>query len=122
VWERARTCHAFRARLEEAKKEATERLGFHLIEHGTNLLAPTDGKAPDPQLAMWLLKREDQKKDGTLKRGAAWQRRAPDIEQVTENIVRKVEAIKRHEGKAKLAAGWTKTGDGHWIPPGWVKG
>lgn len=45
----------------------------------------------------------------------------PSIEQVKDNILRKIEAIERHEEPAKLAAGWTRTNEGHWIPPGWVK-
>lgn len=44
------------------------------------------------------------------------------IEEVTESILRKVEAIKRHREPERLAAGWTKSADGHWVPPGfaWV--
>jgi len=45
----------------------------------------------------------------------------PRIEEVRESIRRKVEAIKRHSDREKLAAGWTKTEDGDWIPPGWVR-
>ena len=37
------------------------------------------------------------------------------------SLERKVENILRHEEPKKLAAGWTKTEDGHWIPPGWVR-
>jgi hypothetical protein len=42
--------------------------------------------------------------------------------EVVENILTKIEAIERHEAPQKLAAGWTKTADGHWVPPGfgWV--
>jgi hypothetical protein len=47
--------------------------------------------------------------------------KARPIEQVRGNILRKLEAIERHRAPAKLAAGWTQTEDGHWIPPGWVR-
>lgn len=106
AWERAKANPEFRERLGEAKREATERLDFYLIEEGTNLLK---GEARDPQLAMWILKRADQQKARTLRRGAAAARRTPTIEEVTENIVRKVEAIKRH--KARMAAA-EQAGDG----------
>ncbi|MEA3028797.1 MAG: hypothetical protein QOG13_122 [Sphingomonadales bacterium] len=43
------------------------------------------------------------------------------IEQVRGSILRKLKAIERHREPAKLAAGWTLTEDGHWIPPGWVR-
>ena len=41
------------------------------------------------------------------------------FEEVMDSILTKIEAIDRHE---KHAAGWTKTADGHWVPPGygWV--
>ena len=45
----------------------------------------------------------------------------PSAETVRERIVRKVEAIKKHKWRDRLAAGWTRTEDGYWIPPGWVK-
>ena len=118
AWERARTHADFARRLAEAKEEATERLHFHLVEEGTNLLR---SEKRDPQLAMWLLKREDQRQAGTLRRGAA-AARVPAIEDVADKIVRNIEAIERHENRARLADGWTRTEDGHWIPPGygWV--
>lgn len=42
----------------------------------------------------------------------------PTIEQVTQKIVTRVGMIKRHEERQQLAAGWTRTADGHMIPPG----
>ncbi|MEA3016545.1 MAG: hypothetical protein QOI38_1267 [Sphingomonadales bacterium] len=111
AWERARKVPAFRDRLAAAKQDATERLEFHLIEEGTNLLRGESGAKRDPQLAMWLVKREDQRRAGTLKRGAAAWRRAPSIEEVTENIVRKVEAIKRHRARGGRPPG--SDGDSH---------
>ena len=44
----------------------------------------------------------------------------PPVEQVRERIIQKVMAIKRHEEPKKLAAGWTRTEGGEWVPPGWV--
>ncbi len=43
-------------------------------------------------------------------------------EEIKASILRKFAAIDRHEEPKKLAAGWTKTADGHWAPPGygWV--
>jgi hypothetical protein len=118
AWERANAVPAFRERLAEAKREATERLDFYLVEEGTNLLKGADGRPRDPQLAMWLLKREDARAAGTLKRGAAVGA-PPPIEEVTESILRKVEAIERHRNRERLAEGWTQTEDGDWIPPGY---
>lgn len=48
-------------------------------------------------------------------------KRLPPIEQVRDNILRKIDNIRRHEEPAKLAAGWTKLDDDTWIPPGWIR-
>jgi molybdenum-dependent DNA-binding transcriptional regulator ModE len=120
AWERARAVPSFRERLAEAKAEATDRLGFYLVEEGTNLLKGEDGARRDPQLAMWLLKREDQRKAGTLRRGG--RHKGPperSYDEACESILTKLEAIDRHESRQRLAQGWTKTEDGHWIPPGY---
>ncbi|TMJ14754.1 MAG: hypothetical protein E6G94_08830 [Alphaproteobacteria bacterium] len=45
---------------------------------------------------------------------------APSIEAVTAKIIREVEAIKRHRQAGQLAAGWTKSPDGEWVPPGYA--
>jgi hypothetical protein len=45
-------------------------------------------------------------------------RRSP--EEVKQSILRKLTAIYRHEEPKKLAAGWTKTADGDWVPPGYA--
>lgn len=39
--------------------------------------------------------------------------------EVVESIMTKIDAIERHEEPEKLAAGWTKAHDGHWLPPGY---
>lgn len=41
------------------------------------------------------------------------------IEESIKSILTKIEAIERHEEPKKLAAGWTKSPEGHWIPPGY---
>lgn len=38
---------------------------------------------------------------------------------IKASILRKLSAVARHREPKMLAAGWTKTGDGHWIPPGY---
>jgi hypothetical protein len=47
--------------------------------------------------------------------------KAPDIEQVRDEVLHRLKAIRKHGEPAKLASGWTLTEDGHWIPPGWVR-
>jgi len=101
AWERARTVPAFRDRLAEAKEEATLRLEHYLIEEGTNLLKGKDGAPRDPQLAMWLLKREDQKKAGTLRRGGAVPRVATDAE-VQEALIK---ALRRRGDRLRAERG-----------------
>ena len=86
-----------------------------------------------------LLQGSNRKKYGprpgfTRKRLRAWERKQMERDirmemlanqrspaSVTEGILRKVAAIERHRESERLAAGWTKTEDGHWIPPGWVR-
>ena len=45
--------------------------------------------------------------------------RRPSIEAVHASIIGKLQAIENHRTPDKLAAGWTRLEDGHWIPPGW---
>jgi hypothetical protein len=118
AWARARACPAFAERLAAARAEATERLEFQLIEQGTNLLSGEGGARPDPQLAMWLLKREDQRRAGSLKRGAGW-RRPRTIDEARDSILTKLAAFDRKQARERTEVGWTQTGDGHWIPPGY---
>ena len=44
----------------------------------------------------------------------------PSIEQVREEVLCRLENIRRHREPEKIAAGWTKTRDDDWIPPGWT--
>ena len=130
AWERARTCPAFAERLRETKAAAVERIEFGLIEQGERALgadrepdagdeAGAEAAKRDPQLAMWILRREDQRLAGTLKRGAAAPRQVATGAEVRESLTKAL----RHYG-ARLNAerereGWTQTEDGHWIPPGY---
>jgi hypothetical protein len=41
------------------------------------------------------------------------------FEEVVQSIMTKIDAIERHQEPQRLAAGWTKTPDGHWLPPGY---
>lgn len=41
-------------------------------------------------------------------------------EALTESILRKLDVLDRREGPKKLAAGWTRSADGDWIPPGFA--
>lgn len=75
VWERRLVCHRFRERMDAARDEAAVRLEWMLIGEGAEMLADDAPGKRDPQIAMWLLKRRDQERSGTLKRGAAVERR-----------------------------------------------
>lgn len=121
AWERRRTCAHFEQRFEEAKAQALDAIELMLMEEGARLLAAGEGEKPDPQVAMWLLKRRDQAAAGTLRRGGRYAPKPPTIEEVTAKIVRRVGAIKRHEEAERIAAGWTRDGDGNMIPPGWTQ-
>jgi hypothetical protein len=119
VWERARLLPAFARRLAEAKLDATGRLEHYLIEEGTNQLKGKDGGRPDPQLAMWLLKREDQKQMGILKRGPATGRQVATSEEVRESLTGALRHYGMRLNAEREREGWTKSEDGHWIPPGY---
>ena len=45
--------------------------------------------------------------------------RPRSLDEMRASILRKLGGIERHREPKRLAAGWTKTGDGHWIPPGY---
>jgi hypothetical protein len=66
-----------------------------------------------------LLKHERKAIEREVRADIEMRMEEPSIEEVTASIIRKIDAIERHEEPAKLAAGWTKSPDGHWIPPGY---
>lgn len=41
-------------------------------------------------------------------------------EQLAESIHRKLDVLERRNARVRSAAGWTKSPDGHWIPPGYA--
>jgi hypothetical protein len=67
-----------------------------------------------------LLKHERKQIEREVRAEHAERLRGRPVEEVTESIIRKVEAIERHREPARLAAGWTKSEDGHWVPPGYA--
>ncbi|HEX8364229.1 MAG TPA: hypothetical protein VF603_02980 [Allosphingosinicella sp.] len=132
AWERGRTCFAFAERLREEKAAAVERLEFGLIEEGERALGmdavPDSGDGAetakrDPELAKWLVKREDQLRAGTLKRGAAAGRppRVATSAEVQAELTKSLKAYGDRLRAERAGQGWTQTEEGHWIPPGWVR-
>jgi hypothetical protein len=107
VWNRRRKWPAFAAELERVLEEAELALEFRIAAMGNNIL-PCDGEeteegrqpepiAPipfDPDFAMRFLKWREEKRHGRGHR-TPWAK-PPSPEEVTEKIVRRVEAIKRH--------------------------
>lgn len=107
AWQRRRAWPAFAAMMEELLEEAELGLELRIASMGSNVLPAEEagtvaGNCPqpmpfDPDFAMRFLKWREEKRRG----GGRWAPRAkpPPIEEVTENIVRKVEAIKRHRAR-----------------------
>jgi hypothetical protein len=112
IWQRRRAWPGFRARMEETLEEAEAVMEFRLAAHGTNVGVGQNGDTQlcvpertqscvstpfDPEFALRFLKWREEKRRGGGQRGRLPP--APDIAAVTERIVRKVEAIKRHRDK-----------------------
>jgi hypothetical protein len=93
VWERRLACNAFRERMEEAREEAAVRLEWMLIGEGAEMLGEDAAGKRDPQIAMWLLKRRDQERGGTLKRGAG-EARPSTFEEAIEALDKKLRALR----------------------------
>ncbi|HEV7660939.1 MAG TPA: hypothetical protein VGO55_13955 [Allosphingosinicella sp.] len=118
IWQRRRAWPGFRARIEETLDEAELVLELRLSGHGTNVGVGPGGEAPgtvrgqsrdcppgaevpfDPEFALRFLRWREEKRRGSGRRGRVPP--APDIAEVTEKIIRKVEAIKRHRGRSGL--------------------
>lgn len=66
-----------------------------------------------------LLKQERRQIEKELRARIAAER--PSHEESVNSVRRKLAAIERHQSRERLAAGWTQTQDGHWIPPGWIR-
>lgn len=117
IWQRRRAWPGFRARMEETLEEAEIVLEFRLAAHGTNVgMGPegagregeakgtVTGNCPQPEpldreFALRFLRWREEKRRGGGQRGRLPP--APDIAAVTDRIVRKVEAIKRHRDKGR---------------------
>lgn len=67
-----------------------------------------------------LLKHERKQMEREVRAAIRAEQREPSIEEVRAGILRRLDAIERHEEPKKLAAGWTRSPDGHWIPPGYA--
>ena len=50
---------------------------------------------------------------------AEYRAREPDMDEVQDEILRKVEALRRHSTRQKLATGWTQARGGYLLPPGY---
>lgn len=124
AWLRRRRMPGFAEAWDEAVADGHARLEMLLMERGTALLggldfggsngdgaaatddAARDGTARaafDPQIAMWLLKRRDQARAGTVARGRAWTRER-SIDEVRAEILRKVEAMERARARGLRSA------------------
>jgi hypothetical protein len=108
AWARRRIDAAFKRRWDAVMEDGTHRLELRLMElaaRDIGALAEDDAaaadalaeaRAPDPELAKWLLKfRQGGRKP--QRRGLPWAE--PDIEDIRAEILRKVEAIEKARGQ-----------------------
>lgn len=115
--QRRRKWPDFAQRLEETLDDAEVEIEFRVAaevqgKRGRGDGQPAMGPGPlDMDAAMRFLKWRQEKKAGRGRRGRVPE--PPSIEAVTEKIVRKVEAIKRHRGRGGLPpAAEAREGDG----------
>lgn len=142
IWQRRRKWPEFERRMEAALEEAEVVLEFRLATLGIDRcgvdgeeaaeaaeapVAPMPGADAaaharfDPELALRFLKWREEKRRGKPVRGAAW-RRVRTPEEVSESIMRKLNAIAAHNEEKQLAEGWTRDeATDRMIPPGWVR-
>jgi hypothetical protein len=142
IWQRRRAWPGFRQRMEEALEEAEVALEFRIACHGNNLPAGAEEEAeegtvtfshggasmrdggrksdcPPPQpfdheFALRFLKWREEKRRGRGRRDHR-RRPPPTIEEVRDEVVRRIRAIRRHReqhGKPEEEAAEDK-GDGH---------
>lgn len=110
IWERRRKWPAFAKAFEELLEEVELALEFRLGCQGSDVvagrneaprtgesLAPVERAPFDPEAAMRFLKWREEKRRGRGRRTPY--AKPPTIEEVTEKIVRQVEAIKRHKAR-----------------------
>jgi hypothetical protein len=109
IWQRRRKWPAFAKALDELLEEVELALEFRLGCQGSDVvpaedeeagtggsLAPVESPPFDPEAAMRFLKWREEKRRGRRRTPHA---KPPSIEEVTEKIVRRVEAIKRHRAR-----------------------
>lgn len=110
IWNRRRKWPAFAQALDELLEEVELALEFRLGCQGSDVvpaegeepgtdesLAPVESAPFDPEAAMRFLKWREEKRRGCRRRTP--HAKPPSIEEVTEKIVRRVEAIKRHRAR-----------------------
>ena len=66
-----------------------------------------------------ILKHERKQIEQELRAEIEAEMRPRSLDEMRGSILRKLSAIDRHRTPARLATGWTRTEDGHWIPPGY---
>ena len=67
-----------------------------------------------------ILRHERKEMEREIRAEIRAETKRPPISEVTESIVRRIKAAIAHEEPKKLAAGWTKTPKGDWVPPGYA--
>jgi hypothetical protein len=107
AWARRRADAAFARRWDAVMEEGSHRLELRLMELAARDIgaladddaaaadAAAEARAPDPDLAKWLLKF---RRDGAKPQRHRWRQQEPDIEDVRAEILRKVAAIRRARG------------------------
>ena len=137
VWERRRNVPAFAARLEKALEEAEVALEFRLAvppdaaareagaeeEEGARAGEAAAAQARfDPEFALKFLKWREEKRNGGGRRGrpGTWLRKEPSSEEVRDEVLKRIAAIRRHrerygdgaEGNEGGDSDGVRTGDG----------
>ncbi|HEV2079322.1 MAG TPA: hypothetical protein VGR19_05430, partial [Allosphingosinicella sp.] len=81
------------------------------------------GFDPDPAMRFLKFREEKKRRRDRQPGGEAWREQYPEpnVEEVRETILSRLDAISRHEEPKKIAQGWSKDEDGYMIPPGWVR-
>jgi hypothetical protein len=67
-----------------------------------------------------LLKHERKQMEREIRAEVAANQKPWSFEEAIEELDRKLRALGLRDDSAKLAAGWTKTADGEWVPPGYA--
>ncbi len=104
LYRRRRQWPAFDALWEETVRLAVNRLNMQLVEAASNMLdpphVPVPGLAPvsvDQAIRIVQLNKDRTRQNGDLKRHD-WRRKRRDPEEIRASIIRKLDAIERHEG------------------------